>query len=191
MADLEDLFTKLNMISPLSERLRDKLSDLISEERLPKKHLLLKEGYSAKKIFFLKKGFARCYYYDGEDKEQTTWFLGDNDFVISVFSFLTQQPSYENIELLSNSVIQSMTWNNLQTIYKDFPEFNYIGRIITEGYYVESEKRGILLRTKSPKERYNLLLKTFPNILQKASLGQISTYLGITPETLSRVRGKK
>lgn len=116
---------------------------------------------------------------------------GQGDLMISVYSFFTQQPAAESIELLEDSIIQSMTWAQLQTLYTDFKEFNYIGRIITQKYYIQSEERAILLRTLTAKERYELLLNSHPDIFQKASLGQIAYYLGISQETLSRVRGRK
>lgn len=189
--DVDLLIQTLNFIAPLSAELQQSLSGYVVEEPYAKKHLLLKEGQVAKKIFFIKNGFARAFYYPHDGKECTSWFMGKGDIMISVYSFFTQQPAAENIELLEESIIQSITWNQLQSIYADFKEFNYIGRIITEKYYIQSEERAILLRTLTAKERYELLLKSHPTIFQKASLGQIASYLGISQETLSRVRGKK
>ena len=79
----------------------------------------------------------------------------------------------------------------MQGIYADFPESNYTGRLVTEKYYMLSEERTILLRTLSARERYEKLLQLHPGITQKASLGQIASCLGMTQETLSRVRGAR
>jgi CRP-like cAMP-binding protein len=111
--------------------------------------------------------------------------------MISVRSFYTQQPAAENIELLESSVLLSMTWGQLQTIYTEFPEYNYHARLLTEKHYILSEERGILLRTRRPADRYSLLLKQLPKITRQASLGQIASFLEITQETLSRVRSGK
>jgi len=189
--DADLLLQTLTFIAPLSAGLQQAFAGYITEEHYPKKHLLLTEGQTAKKIFFIKEGFARAYYYTKEGKECTSWFMGQGDIMISIYSFLTQQPAAESIEILEHSVIQSMSWTDLQAIYADFKEFNYIGRIVTEKYYIQSEERSILLRTLSARERYELLLKSHPGILKKASMGQVASYLGISPETLSRVRGKK
>lgn len=189
--DVDLLIQTLGFIAPLSSELQRSLSHYVKEEYYPKKQLLLKEGQVAKKIFFIKKGFARAFYYTRDAKECTSWFMGQADVMISVYSFFTQQPAAESIELLEDSIIQSITWSQLQSIYADFKEFNYIGRIITEKYYIKSEERAILLRTLTAKERYELLLHSHPNIFQKASLGQIASYLGISQETMSRVRGKQ
>jgi CRP-like cAMP-binding protein len=186
-----DLFQTLTFIAPLSAGLQQAFSNYITEEKYAKKHRLLTEGQVCKRVYFIKRGFARAYYLSREGKECTTWFMGTGDIMISVYSFLTQQPAAEYIEILEDSLIQSITWNQLQSIYADFPEYNYIGRIVTEKYYILSEQRALLLRTATAEERYRLLLNTHPDILQKASLGQIASYLCITQETLSRVRGRK
>lgn len=189
--DTDRLIRSLSLIAPLSAELQNAFSSYVTENAYPKKHLLLKAGHVAKRIYFINEGFARAFYFTKNIKECTSWFMGQGDLMISVYSFFTQQPAAENIELLEDSVIQSMTWGQLQSIYADFKEFNYIGRIITEKYYIQSEERAILLRTLTAKERYEFLLNSHPDIFQKASLGQIASYLGISQETLSRVRGRQ
>jgi CRP-like cAMP-binding protein len=186
-----DLFIRtLAFIAPLSESLQQQFARMIVREKHPKKTFLLKEGQTAKKIYFINEGFARAFYQTPDGRECTSWFMGGGDFMISVYSFFTQQPAAENIELLEDTDLLSMTWAQLQSIYADYPEFNFTGRIITQKYYMESEERNILLRTLTARERYERLLQTHPQILKHASLGQVASYLGITQETLSRVRGK-
>lgn len=187
----ELLIQTLNFIFPLSAALDKRFRESVQEEILPKRTLLLKEGHISRKIYFINKGFARAYYVTRQGRECTSWFMGQGDLMISVYSFYTQKPAAENIELLEDSELLSMTWNQLQGVYADFPEYNYTGRLVTEKYYMLSEERTILLRTLSARERYEKLLQLHPGITQKASLGQIASYLGITPETLSRVRGAK
>ncbi|MDP9046605.1 MAG: Crp/Fnr family transcriptional regulator, partial [Bacteroidota bacterium] len=91
---------------------------------------------------------------------------------------------------LEDSVLQSINWDQLQSLYQDYPEFNKTGRLITEHYYIKSEERTIDLQTLSAKQRYEKLLSTYPDILQKASLGQIASFLSIKQETLSRIRAR-
>jgi len=117
--------------------------------------------------------------------------MGEGEFIISVYSFFSRKPSFENIEVLEDCVLQSINWDQLQFIYKDFPEFNLTGRIVTEQYYIRSEERAISLQTLTAKQRYENLLQTYPGILQKVTLGQIASYLSIKQETLSRIRGKR
>jgi len=188
--DTKNLFLTLNSIAILSQGLTDKIGELLIEENFKKKSLLLKQGQVAHRIYFIKQGFVRAYYDKGDDTF-TNWFMGQNDIVISVYSFFSRKPSFENIEVLEDCTLQSITWDQLQSLYQTFPEFNIIGRIITEQYYIRSEERAIDLQTLTGKQRYEKLLTIYPNIQQKATLGQIATYLGIKQETLSRIRGQK
>lgn len=188
--DASKLIKLISQIAALSPELELAIAVCLKEERLTKRTLLLREGQIARHIYFIQTGFCRAYYLK-DDKEYTTWFMGENDIMISVFSFFTQTPAVESIEVLEDSTLLSMSWQQLQDIYNTFPEFNLFGRIITEQYYIKSEERAISLRTLSAKERYKSLISTYPSILQKASLGQIASHLGITQETLSRIRAGK
>lgn len=183
------LIQRINQVAPLSNELEAAIINNLKKEKLTKRNLILKQGQIARRIYFIQKGFCRSFYLQ-DGKEYTTWFMGEGDIMISVYSFFTQQPSAEFIEVLEDSEFFSMSWQQLQKIYADFPEFNLFGRIITEQYYIKSEERAIALRTFSATERYAALIKKNPNILQKASLGQIASYLGMSLETLSRIRAK-
>lgn len=182
-----NLFNKLNSISILSAGLKEQLKEYLIEEQFSKKQLLLKEGMVAQRIYFIEKGFVRAFHHkDGE--KFTSWFMGEGEIIISVYSFFSRKPSFENIELLEDCILQSINWDQLQKLYASFPEFNLIGRIITEQYYIRSEEKMIHMQTLSARQRYDALINTHPDILNKASLGQIASYLGIKQETLSRIR---
>jgi len=187
--EIANLLNTLNSIAILSESLQDQIKGHLIEERFPRKSILLKEGQVSQRIYFIKKGFIRAYYHKG-NSEFSTWFMGEGEFIISVYSFFSRKPSFENIEVLEDCTLQSINWDQLQSLYKQYPEFNLTGRIITEQYYIRSEERAINLQTLTAKQRYENLLLTYPGILQKASLGQIASYLSIKQETLSRIRAK-
>ena len=114
--------------------------------------------------------------------------MGDGDFIISVHSFFQQTPSYECIELLEEASLISISFQDLQAMYHRHVEFNVVGRVLTEKYYGLSEERLIHLRMQTARERYASLLAAHPAVFQRASLKQIASYLGIPPETLSRLR---
>ena len=184
------LLNLLNNFSILSVGLQDQIKALLVEESFKKKSILLREGQVSQRIYFIKKGFIRAYYFK-DGREFTTWFMGEGDIILSVFSFFSRKPSIEFIEVLEDSQLQSINWDQLQSLYKNYPEFNLTGRLITEQYYIRSEERTINLQTQDAKQRYEKLLLDYPEILQKASLGQIASFLSIKQETLSRIRGKR
>ncbi|MGY4538687.1 CRP-like cAMP-binding protein [Mucilaginibacter sp. UYNi724] len=187
--DITPLFNLLNSIQILSPDVKQRFAGMIVEEQFPKKTLLLKAGQVAHRIYFIKKGFVRAFYHK-DSSQFTSWFMGTGEIIISVYSFFSRKPSFESIEALEDCSVQSISWEQLQELYKTFPQFNITGRIITEQYYIRSEERAINLQTLTATQRYQKLMAEYPQVIQIASLGQIATYLGIKQETLSRIRAR-
>ena len=184
------LYALYDMITPMSSGLKQYLNETIKPSHFPKRHILLNVGQICEHVHFVENGFSRAFY-AREGKEMTSWFSKTGEFIMSVHSFFKQTPSVESIELLADSTLLSISHSELHYAYAKFAEFNFIGRVLTEKYYIHSEERAMALRVYCAKERYENLLKMYPEILQKASLGQIASHLGITQETLSRVRANK
>jgi len=186
----EQLFRFCSAIYPVSPELRTAIAKLTFLQHLPRHTLLLKEGKVCSHLHFIEKGLARAFHFrDGQ--EVTSWFMKEDDMIISVHSFYRQQPSHENMELVEDSVVVSLEYKNLQELYRRFPEFNFIGRVLTEHYYALSEERAIALRTHTAQERYESFLNTHPEFFNRVPLKHIASYLGMTPETLSRLRARR
>ncbi|QJX48628.1 Crp/Fnr family transcriptional regulator [Hymenobacter taeanensis] len=177
-------------IQPLSLPLREALQQLVQREELPAREHLLQAGQVANRLYFLETGVVRGYYLK-DGKEVSSWFMKEGDFVISILSFFSRQSSHEYIQALTPSVVWTLGHQQLQELYTRFPEFNFIGRILTEKYYVLSEQRALHLRMHSAAERYDQLRTEFPDIFQRVPLKLIASHLGLTPETLSRLRARR
>jgi CRP/FNR family transcriptional regulator, anaerobic regulatory protein len=149
--------------------------------------VLVRQGHVCDKFFFVLMGAARSYHCEG-DKEYTHRFQFDQFVAVSFFSFLTQQPSQESIELIEDSFLITISRDNLYGLYKTYPRSNIIGRLRVEEAYLELEKRTRSLQQLSAKERYEELIAKSPMCLQRVPLKHIASYLGITQETLSRIR---
>jgi len=189
--DEADLLETLSFIVPLPASLQDRVTREAITENFKRKHLLLKPGETARRLYFIRRGFLRAFFIDEHGKECTTWFMGQGDLMISVYSFFTQQPAHEYIEVLQDCKLQSISWQQLNGYYADFTQGNLMGRIVTQKYYIMSEERAIFLRTQTPNLRYEKLLEHHPDIEQQTSQNNIASYLGISRETLSRIRRKK
>jgi len=186
-----DLLETLSFIIPLPTPMQNRVKEESLIEIFERKKLILSPGETSRRIYFIRSGFLRTYFIDDDGKECTTWFTGKGDLMTSVYSFFSQQPANEYIEVLQDCKLQSLTWLELNAYYADFREGNLLGRIVTEKYFIRSEERAILLRTHSPELRYDLLLKNHPEIEQQTTQQNIASYLGISRETLSRIRRKK
>ena len=117
--------------------------------------------------------------------------MREGDVIISVESFFKQTESQEQIQALEDSSLYYISYDEMQFAFANFSDFNTIGRILTEKYYVLSEQRLYSLRMQRASERYLFLLNHFPQILLRVPLKYIASYLGITEETLSRIRSMK
>jgi CRP/FNR family transcriptional regulator, anaerobic regulatory protein len=186
---MQDVINILESLGTISDAAKVSLQKRVVKKECPKNHLLLKEGKICRHLYFITQGCARSFYYK-DGKEITSWFAFETDAVTSMYSFVSQKPSFENIEILEESVLYAISFDNLQKMYLEYPEFNLIGRLFTEKYYIELEERVMSLQFLTAKERYQKLLAQQPMLLQRVTLGQVASYLGITQETLSRIRGK-
>jgi len=173
----------------LSSDLKDDLSAKVFIKKQKKGDILISQDSVCNQLFFIRKGFLRGFnYHNG--KEITSWFGFENDFATSIYSFVSRKPGYENIQVIENSILYAITYDDLNNIYHKHPEFNYVGRLLTEKYYIDLMERTLCLQFQSAKENYEQLVVNQPYLLQRASLGHIASYLGISQETLSRIRTK-
>ncbi|CCH01532.1 putative transcriptional regulator, Crp/Fnr family [Fibrella aestuarina BUZ 2] len=189
-APTHPLLTYLQALTTLPPDLQVAILDRLRRETYLRRQWVLQPGQQADRIYFIEQGVVRGYYLK-EGREVTSWFMREGDFIISIVSFYTRQPAQEYIELLTDGTLWSITYEQLQQLYRDYPAFNLVGRLLTEKYYVLSEQRSLNLRMQTASERYQQLLIDFPMIFSRVPLKHIASHLGISAETLSRLRGRK
>jgi CRP/FNR family transcriptional regulator, anaerobic regulatory protein len=186
---MNELLNYLNTIHPLSDELTDYLSRNLKIKELPKRSFLLKAGHVCRSIYFIQKGLLRCFY-EQDETEVSSWFMSEGNVIISVESFFRQKESYESILALEDSVLHYIDYSELQYIYHHYPEFNFIGRVLTENYYMLSEQRLFSMRCMKAPERYAYLVRHFPEIIRRVPYKYIASYLGVTEVTLSNIRNR-
>jgi len=191
MKPFEKLFTVLMTVYPLSDVLKKFLSQRVKLQNFKQGDILLVPGEIANHIYFITKGLLRAYYTDDEGDEQTFWLMMENDMMASAFSFFTRRPGELTIEVIEDCELISIDYDTLQEVYKEFIEFNVVGRVLTEKYYTLSDERAMILRMKKIEDRYWYMLDNHPEILSRVMQKYMASYLGTTAETLSRVRKKK
>jgi CRP-like cAMP-binding protein len=186
---METLFAHIRQYGKLTNEALKDLGDALTKAELSKGALLMEEGNVCHHIYFLEKGCLRGFY-NLDGKEVTYWFGFENNFVTSFFSFITRQPAVENIQLMEDCVLWAITHERLQQLYAQHHDIERLGRIMNERYYVMLEERFMRNHFKEAKERYENLITQSPHILQRVPLGYVASYLGITQETLSRIRNR-
>jgi CRP/FNR family transcriptional regulator, anaerobic regulatory protein len=134
---------------------------------------------------------VRWFYYNEEGKDITDSFGGENSFITAFDSFFQRKPSRYGIELLEDSTIYSMTYNDLEDSFAKFRELEKVSRLILIQILEQSLDKNSALQFHNAQERYEFIIEKHPDLLQRVSLGHIASYLGITQETLSRIRAKK
>jgi CRP/FNR family transcriptional regulator, anaerobic regulatory protein len=187
---MNTLLAHIQTLTVISPALETALTAMLRQESYPRKYWLLQPGQVSDRLYFIERGVVRGYYLK-EGREVTSWFMREGDFIISIASFYTRQPAHEYVELLTDSALWSISYAQLQQLYRDFPEFNAVGCLLTEKYYVLCEQRTQNLRMQTAPERYAQLLTEFPDIFGRVPLKYIASHLGISPETLSRLRGRR
>lgn len=184
---MEKLIKTLEQYAPISEETFQAIAEIAICRAFKKGDFVLREGQVCQHIGFIEEGLIRMFYYN-DGKDVTTAFAEEEDPCLSVYSFISQEPSLESIEILEPSQIWFITYQQLQDLYKKFPSFNLIGRLLTEHYYIMLEQHTRMLKDKSSKERYWDFVNRRPEIIQRASLTHIASFLGMTKENLSRIR---
>jgi len=186
---MEQLFTHISHYHPLSADARHALHDCFEKISLSKNEYLLNEGQVCRHLYFLEKGALRGFY-NLDGKEITHWFGFEKDFVTSFHSFITHEPAVENIQLLEGSILWMISKETLTELFNHYHEIERLVRIAYEKYYIRLEERFVNAQFKTATERYERLLDQTPYILERVPLGHIASYLGISQETLSRIRSK-
>lgn len=165
----------------------DEVSHFFHPRKLKKGENLYSPGEIATEIGFVVKGIFRVYYLI-EGKESTRFLGCENIFISSVPSFTTQKPSLEYVEALENSELLMLSYRDLQVMCDRSPKWDRLVRCLAEYSYNEQQSRIYSLIALTAQERYEQLAKTRPEFIQRIPQYIIANYLGISPETLSRIR---
>jgi cAMP-binding proteins - catabolite gene activator and regulatory subunit of cAMP-dependent protein kinases len=164
-------------------------SSKLHQIEFPKNHVILKAGDTEHYLSFIEKGLIR-FYIPQEEKELTFTFIFENNFYSAYDSFLTQQPSVYQVETLAPTILWRIHYNDLQEVYKETQIGNFIGRMASEELFLKKSKRELSLLVDSAEKRYAELLAEKPELIQHIPLKYLASYIGVTPQALSRIRAR-
>jgi CRP-like cAMP-binding protein len=175
-------------VSPTAEEW-DAFQSILTEKRISKKELLLKQGQVCTFIAFVTQGYLREYNFL-QDKDVTVDFISPNNFVTDYPSFLLQSPSAQYIEALTDVEFIIFKRDDIHRLYDQYKTWERFGRLIAERIFCNAEIRRKNFISKSAEDLYHDFVREYPHIVQHVPQYYIASYLGLSPEHLSRIRKK-
>ncbi len=182
-------FDTISPFVKLSPESRSTLLSNMRKEELPKGHVLVHVGGICSSVYYIEKGLTKRFYIK-DGKEVIEEFRSENSFACSMNGYITKKADGRQIELLENSVIWSLPYVKLEELYDKYHDIERLGRYLITQELVEMHRRIQDLQFITAQERYENFVQNHPTLMQRVPLGMISSYLGITQETLSRIRAK-
>ena len=161
----------------------------LQDKKLKKGELLIREGEICQHITYIQSGIVRSSYHR-DNKDITISFSVEGEFITAMSSFISQKPTYENIEALSETLVLQISYPDLMELMDQDKHLEHLYRLILEQYYIALEELLIFSKFKTAKERYMDLLQYRPTVIKNAAVGHIASFLDMSIETLSRIRSK-
>ncbi|MCF0059353.1 Crp/Fnr family transcriptional regulator [Dyadobacter sp. CY356] len=185
---LEKLFANFDNYIPLNEDERKDLSKRVVERKIKRRQFILQEEDVCKHYTFVAEGCFKKFQVDKKGTEHNLQFIAENDWIMEIDSFYNEKPSRVFIEAIEPSVILQITKPDLLDLFVNNQKFNRNFRVIIENRFVELENRVLQAISSTAEERYLTFLNQYPKLSQRLPNTQIASYLGITPEFLSKIR---
>ena len=190
--DTAPLFHALNSYCPVKPALRQHLSQVLVQQHYPKGHLLLRPGRTPAFAWFLYKGAARGFAYDEEKGEEvTTWFWLEGEVMVALDSFCRQVPTSFSIQLLVDSEVQYVSYKELERMGAMFPSYRQLERALVEASLLRVYRHYYKRSSLPARARYEKLMEEQPQLFQVAPVRDIASFLGMFPDTLSKLRSQR
>ncbi len=187
--EISNISKSMKRYYPVSDESIAQLSSHFKIHNFPAKYLFIRGGFIDRNVYFIEKGLTRSYcLVDG--KEHTTWFSKEGDITFGLLCLYHNKAGFEFVETVEPTLAYSVPIHVLNELYDTNIEIANWGRVIHQECLLVLQCVRIDNLTMAAKERYEALLKTFPDICQRVNLGYIASFLGISISTLSRIRAE-
>lgn len=184
---MQTLLNTIKSFIPLSPGEEQFVSSLFIEKKLEKGAYFVQEGKVCKHVGFIQKGLVR-YFINKDGQELISEFGKEGEFVCNYASFLDQSASDENIQTIEDTSLLQISYDDLQLFYEKVPAANKFGRLIAEIMFVRAKRQIASMYSDPPEVRYLKFLQLYPDLLQRIPQYHISSYVGVKPPSLSRIR---
>jgi CRP/FNR family transcriptional regulator len=188
---MNNLIKHFDKYLPLDEKEIEALTSRLVERKIKRKQYILQEGDICKSFTYVLEGCFKMYGVDNSGAEHNLVFATEDDWISDIGSLHKETPSQLYIEAIEPSVILQLSKGDLWYLYTNFPKFDRNFRVIIEDKYIELQNRLLQTFSSSAQQRYESFLKQYPTLATRLPNTQIASYLGITPEFLSKIRNER
>ena len=185
---MNKLIENIRKVVPIDSATESAITERVKIEKLSKGKILLKENSICNKMWFIESGMIRQYMFiDGVDV--TKWFYVDNQWATSQFSYFGQKPSFDYLEIYEDSIIHSLSFDDENALL-EYPQYQKFQIILLRQYLANLNYIMRNYKQMTIDEKYRFLLENHPEVVQRVKLKEIASLIGISQETLSRVRAR-
>ncbi len=188
---LQPLFTHFESYLPFEEQEKQLLEGRIIEQRIKRRQFILQAGFPCKHYTFVVEGCFKMYGVDKKGTAHNIQFAAESDWIADIGSFHSGKPSKLFIEAIEPSHILQIEKKDLYFLYTSLPKLDRIFKVIIENKFVELQNHVLQNISSTAQERYETFLQQYPQLALRLPNTQIASYLGITPEFLSRIRSER
>ncbi|MBP6686428.1 MAG: Crp/Fnr family transcriptional regulator [Lacibacter sp.] len=189
-ASIEPLLHYFEKLIPLNKEERELVREKFRPRLYRKKQYVLQEGDVCSQMNFVVRGCLRMYKIDDTGGTHILQFAAENNWITDLGSFYSAKPSEMAIDSLEDTMVLQIAHDDLLVLYTQTPKFHRIFRVLIENSYVSLQKRLLQTISSTAEDRYQYFIDTYPHLVNRLPQTQIASFLGITPEFLSRLRNK-
>lgn len=190
-SSVEPLINYFNNLIPLNDEETELVSSYFKPRLYRKRQYVLQEGDICNQFNFVVRGCLRMYKVDEKGNTHIIQFASENWWMIDIGSFHGRKPSELNIDALEDTMVLQISYDNLIALYTQVAKFDRIFRVLIENSYVTLQNRLLQNISSTAEDRYNSFIEVYPHLSNRLPQTQIASFLGITPEFLSRLRNRR
>ncbi len=188
---MENIIRHFDQYLPLDENEQQALTSRLSMRKVKRRQYILQEGDVCKSFTYVQEGLFKMYGVDASGTEHNLLFARENEWIADIDSLHKERPSKLYIEAVEPSTVLQLSKGDLWYLYTHYPKFDRNFRVIIEDKYIELQNRLLQTFSATASERYESFLEQYPHLSIRLPNTQIASYLGITPEFLSKIRSER
>ena len=188
---MENIVRHFDNYLSLDDKEREALTSRLTMRKIKRRQFILQESDTCKHFTYVVDGCFKMYGIDKSGKEHNLMFTAEDDWIADLDSLHKEKPSKLFIEAIEPSTILQLSKGDLWYLYTNYPKFDRNFRVIIEDKYIELQNRLLQTFSSTVHERYEFFLAQYPKLSLRLPNTQIASYLGVTPEFLSKIRNER